>query len=257
MLEQWVVTVPKPLGQTPRRVYVYIPDDFKTDPTAKYPVLYMFDGQNLFYDEQATFGTCWGLKDYLEETQTPVIVVGVECDPVGNGRLSEYSPINFTMKGVDGVIKGKGKRYMDWLVKEFKPYIDSHYPTLPDRANTAIAGSSLGGLMTIYALAKYGRYFSKGAGLSPSLWLTEEDIYPFIRQAKWHKDTQLYLDYGTKEWRNHATQKQAFAKTCAYLTEQDVCVTSHIALGGAHCEASWRTRIPLFMPILGFTPQNK
>ena len=217
--------------------------------------MYMFDGHNLFSDEEATYGKSWGLADYLDFTQTQVIIAAVECNTVGNGRLSEYSPVDFTAwKGEK--IKGRGKKYMDWLVHEFKPYIDETYPTLPDRENTAIGGSSMGGLMTLYAMSKYGKYFSKGAALSPSLWVNGESVIPFIKDAKFRKDTIIYMDYGSRELANHTAQRKAFADTCSTLLQKEVHLTARIVPGGVHSEASWQEQIPFFMNVLGFTPNE-
>ena len=90
MIETWNVTIPQLTGDMPRRAYCYVPDDWKRDRSQRYPVLYMFDGHNVFFDQDATYGRSWRMLDYLEETETPLIVAAVECNHVGNGRLSEY-----------------------------------------------------------------------------------------------------------------------------------------------------------------------
>ena len=148
MVDEWEVEIPALTGAVKRRAYVYLPDGYDYDEDRRYPVMYMFDGHNLFYDGHATYGKSWGLAEYLDSTRTPLIVAAVECNHDGNGRLSEYSPVDFVMKNGDK-IKGRGKKYMDWLVGAFKPYIDKNLRTLPDRSNTAIGGSSMGGLMTV------------------------------------------------------------------------------------------------------------
>lgn len=235
-----------------RRAFIYLPADYGMS-GKRFPVMYMFDGQNLFFDEDATYGKSWGLKDYLDRTKTPLIVAAAECNREGNKRLSEYSPVDFTF---GEKIKGRGKRYLDWLVGEFKPYIDGNFSTLPERANTAVGGSSMGGLMTIYALAKYNKYFSRGAALSPSLWVGGGEVLPFVANGRFGKDTVLYMDYGSKEFKNHAVQKKAFADTVARLTEKNVLLASRIVPGGTHSEASWEKQIPFYMQILGFKPKE-
>lgn len=133
MVKEWEVEIPALTGSKKRKAYVYLPADYGGD--RRYPVMYMFDGHNLFFDSEATFGKSWGLKDYLDFTNTPLIIAAVECNHEGNERLSEYSPVDFTFR--DGVkIEGRGKKYMDWLAGEFKPYIDKTYKTLPDREST-------------------------------------------------------------------------------------------------------------------------
>lgn len=252
MVEELEITVPPLTGGRERLAYIYLPVGY--DGKRRYPVMYMFDGCNLFSDETATYGKSWGLADYLDYTDTPLIIAGVDCNHEGNGRLSEYSPVDFTCDGER--IRGKGKKTMDWLVKEFKPFIDENYATLPDRAHTAIGGSSMGGLMTLYALSKYNRYFSRGAALSPSLWVYGGEIPPFILNGSLKNDTVLYTDYGSKEFSNHPVQKKVFAKTCACLLERGVNITSRVVRGGVHSEASWQKQVPLFMNVLGFLPLN-
>lgn len=254
MVKEWEVEIPPLTGDKKRKAYVYLPKGYdNTD--KRYPVMYMFDGHNLFYDSEATFGKCWGLKDYLDNTNTPIIIAAVECNHEGNERLSEYSPVNFTFKNGDK-IKGRGIKYMDWLVKEFKPYIDSRFRTIPDREHTAIGGSSMGGLMTLFALASYNKYFSRGAALSPSLWVGGGAVPEFIKKSRFGKNTLLYMDYGSKEFKNHEVQKQVFADTCEALILKNVALTSRIVPGGTHSEASWEKQIPFFMNVLGFISEK-
>ena len=253
MIETFEVTIPKLTGDRPRKAYVYLPVGF--DPDDRYPVMYMFDGQNLFSDEEATYGKSWGLADYLDFTETRLIVAAVECNTVGNGRLSEYSPVDFDDWHGEH-IKGRGKVYMDWLVKEFKPYIDDNYPVLTDRENTAIGGSSMGGLMTLYALAAYGRYFSRGAALSPSLWINGGNFTGFLEKGRFAKNCVIYTDYGSREFSNHREQKRAFTEACRILIEKNVNLTARVVPGGTHCEASWEKQIPFFMNALGFYAEN-
>lgn len=255
MVVKWDVKIPALTGERLRKAYVYLPVGYEEEEERRYPVLYMFDGHNLFSDEDATYGKSWGLADYLDYTETQIIVAAVECNTVGNGRLSEYSPVDFTMRGGEK-IKGRGKKYMDWLVHEFKPYIDQNFPTLPDRANTAIGGSSMGGLMTLFAMSKYNKYFSKGAALSPSLWVNGGSVCPFIDDSKFRKDTVIYMDYGSRELKNHSFQRMAFAETSSTLLQKEVQLTARIVPGGVHSEASWQEQIPFFMHVLGFYPNN-
>ena len=251
MLERWEVTLPRLSGDKPRRAYCYLPVGYK-ESDERYPVIYMFDGHNLFNDEEATFGTSWGLLKYLDETKTKVIIAAVECNHEGDSRLQEYSPVDFSFRGKK--LKGRGKAYMDWLVGEFKPYIDSTFKTLPDRANTAIGGSSMGGLMALYALCKYNKIFSKCAALSPSLWVYGGEVPAFLN-GNLNKNTTVYMDYGSKEFVNHEVQKEVFGATAKRLIERDIAVTARVVSGGTHSEKSWKNQVPLFMRVLGFLPE--
>ena len=159
MVEKLPLTIPALSGKTPRNVYVYLPEVAKKNPRKRFPVLYMFDGHNVFFDEDATYGKSWGMKKYMDKNRTPMIIVAVECNHgKNNERLKEYSPFNFGYKNELRIV-GKGEKYMDWLINTLKPITDENYPTLPDRAHTFIAGSSMGGLMSLYAVTKHNDVF--------------------------------------------------------------------------------------------------
>ncbi|MGN1060142.1 MAG: alpha/beta hydrolase [Candidatus Coproplasma sp.] len=241
------IKIPALSGDEERTSYIYLPVGYDNG-DKNYPVLYMFDGHNLFSDEEATYGKSWGLSDYLDYTDTPIIIAAVECNHKGDMRLSEYSPVSFDFHGRKVV--GRGKKYMDWLVGEFKVWVDSSFRTLPDRNNTFIAGSSMGGLMTLYALSKYGKYFSRGAALSPSLWVQNGQVPDFIVKANFKQDTRLFTDYGSKEFKNHSPQRALFGEVFKILCDKGVDVTARVIPNGTHCEATWQGEIPYFMDIL-------
>ena len=253
MIDIFDITIPQLTEDEKRTAYVYVPDRYKDHPEERYPVLYMFDGHNLFFDETASFGKSWGLKEYLEEHDTPLIVAAAACNfhPESyrlGGRFSEYSPFSFTDDRW-GSITGRGNVTMDWMTKEFKPYIDSHYPTLPDREHTFIGGSSMGGLMTIYALLCYNGYFSRGAALSPAVYFTPDDVMEMIRTAEVRKDTALYVDYGETELFGSEAEKD-YRDMVYLLQEKRILLESRIVPGGIHSEVTWEKQIPFFMDVL-------
>lgn len=250
MVHKWNVTIPSLSGETPRTGYVYLPASYDSEPERRYPVLYMFDGHNVFFDEDATFGKSWGMKDYMDTTGKELIIVGIACNSEGNRRLSEYSPVSFDYAPV-GHIQGQGKKYMDWLVRELKPWIDSKYRTIPDRENTWLAGSSMGGLMSLYGVCAYNQYFGKAACLSPSLWVAPGKILELLAKASLKPDTCIYMDYGSDELPNHFGSDSALMTTMQLLLTKGVNPTLRIIPGGTHCEASWERQIPVFMEILG------
>lgn len=250
MVKKWKITIPRLSGDAERSVYIYLPQSYKKETEKRYPVLYMFDGHNVFFDEDATYGKSWGMKKYMDRTKKQLIIVAVECNHIGNGRLEEYSPVNFDNATI-GKIKGRGRVYMNWLVNELKPYIDEHYRTLPDRLNTAICGSSMGGLMALYAGAAYNHIFQRAACLSPSLWVNTGKILELIAGAHIRKDTTIYMDYGSEEMIHHAGNSEALISTSHLLLTKRVNLTLRIIPGGTHCEASWEQQIPIFMDCLG------
>ncbi len=161
--------------------------------------LYMFDGHNVFFDSDATYGKCWGMKEYMDHTNTQVIIVAVECNhSPDNGRLKEYAPFSFHDARC-GSITAKGAITMDWMVHTLKPQIDRDLRTLSDREHTFIAGSSMGGLMSLYAVAQYNSVFGRAAALSPSVWTNVDKLEQLIRRTKIRQNTVIYMDYGSVE----------------------------------------------------------
>ena len=252
MYKEWYVTLPALTGEEERKAYVYVPDSACTDDARRYPVLYMFDGQNLFRDADASYGKSWGLLEYLTAHNIPLIVAAIECNhhsehsPCG-GRLSEYSPFDFSDPHW-GDIRGRGKLTMDYFVHVFKPYIDAHYPTKPDREHTFISGSSMGGLMTLYALMEYNHVFGRGAALSPSLAFSPDGVKRMIRESDIRR-TVLYMDNGSREMRRQRA-KDIYGDVTALLIKKGVMLQSRVIPGGFHSEASWERQIPFFMDTL-------
>ena len=237
MVETFDVSI-TPYGLT-RRTFVYLPDDWQTS-GKKYPVLYMFDGHNLFFDSTATYGTCWGLKEYCD-AHPNWIIAAPECNHEGNKRLEEYCPYQSDWFGG---ITGTGHEYMEWLTKEFKPMMDKRYPTLPGRANTAIGGSSMGGLMSLYALLQYNDTYSRAAALSPSIWVAPDKLSGLVGRAKLAPGTVLYMDYGSREMGNHEGIRRQFSALSGKLMTRGIHLTSRIVPGGTHSEASWEKQLP-------------
>lgn len=250
MIKTWNLTIPELTGDTPRRAYVYVPDSCREDKTQRYPVLYMFDGHNVFFDKDATYGKSWGMKRYMDFTETQLIIAAVECNhsPDG-GRLSEYSPFDFRAKGF-GNIKGRAKTMMDWMVHTFKPYVDKHYPTMPERETTYLGGSSMGGLISLYGVMEYNHVFSKAACLSPSIWFAVSQLDQMIQNAEIGEDTVVYMDYGSREMSFHPNMARQFSRVTGQLLARKVNVDVRIVPGGNHNEASWERQIPFFLNTL-------
>ena len=248
MIQTFDLTIPELSGGELRRAYVWLPDAYDGDPDARFPVLYMFDGQNVFFDEDASFGTSWRMYDYLNAGQTDVIVAAVSCSQTG--RMAEYSPFSHE-NGDAGHVNARGRSTMEWLLGEFKPSIDAQYRTLPDRDNTLIAGSSMGGLMSMYAALDYNGAFSRAACLSPSLWVHPRKSLRMIERARIAPDTCIYFDYGTQEMGNHPKNTEVLCAACSALLHKGVDLTFRLVPGGTHSEESWAQRVPVMMKCLG------
>ena len=97
-----------------RRLHIYLPESY-SEGHEYYPVMYFFDGHNLFCDEDATFGKSWGFKDFLESWNKDIIIVGIECGHEGNERLVEYCPYTFRGQFWGGTIEGTGRDTLQWI----------------------------------------------------------------------------------------------------------------------------------------------
>jgi predicted alpha/beta superfamily hydrolase len=244
----------KPFSQSPRNVWVYLPDSYQTS-KKKYDVLYMFDGHNIFFDNYATYGKSWGMKKYLDETNIDLVVVGVDCNHVGNRRLSEYCPYKPVITELESLpkIEPLGKKTAQWFVKTLKPRIEKKYRVHSDRKHIGIGGSSMGGLMSEYMIAKYNDVFSKAACVSPSTHFCYDDLMELIHNTKFHHDTKLYIDQGSQEVHG----KRLFIDAMEMMLHinhtynQQGCSTyPHLTPGGRHCEKDWERVVPVFLEYL-------
>lgn len=229
-----------------RRVWIYLPPGYESGST-RYPVLYMHDGQNVF-DDATSFVGEWGVDETLDSLNAlgdkGVIVVAV--DHGGSKRFDEYSPWKNAKYG-----GGEGDEYVDFLVRTLKPYIDSRYRTLPDRLNTGIAGSSMGGLISLYAALRYPEVFSRAGVFSPAFWVAPE-AYAQVRDAAPLKsDVRLYFVSGAQE---AATGEEAgvYVKDQERMVDallgaglrRNVNVAAYIRPDGKHSEWFWRREFP-------------
>lgn len=246
MLIKRSIEFPAFTGEEERKMFIYLPNDYQTS-EKYYPVLYMFDGQNVFLDYEATYGRAWRLQEYLDYTQTDLIVVAVECHRGVNGeRNDEYGP--FEMYVDDGDHLAYADQTLDWFINTLKPNIDEKYRTLWDREHTYVAGSSMGGLLSIYALLKYNDIFSKAASLSPAYFLCRKKMMDFIKQYDCF-DGVLYTDYGTDDLEVPRALKD-FIDVNRQLSLKGLCVTSRIIKDGIHNEETWEKQVPFMIQVL-------
>ncbi len=242
------IQIPTLPTKKPRRLYIYTPKGYEQSED-RYPVLYMFDGHNVFYDSHATYGKSWGMKEYLEKSKLPLILAAVECNPEGENRMSEYAPWDISWRG-KMMFEGRGKVTMDWIVNELKPRIDGAYRTLPDREHTLIAGSSMGGLMALYAVVAYNDTFSRAAALSPSLWAARGHGQALLKAHPLLVPTRIYMDMGTGETNGHIIVLTRLFGAAQRLTRAGAHVDARVVPDAQHSEAYWEQRIPVFMEYL-------
>ena len=181
-------TIHSPQLDTERKIWVYLPSGYDSD-SKKYPVIYMHDGQNLF-DKGSSFSGEWRIDEQLDSLQAKAIVIGIEHG--GDKRVDELTPYPNEKYG-----GGHADSYLDFIVNTLKPHVDNHYRTKPDKEHTAIFGSSIGGLVSFYAVLKYPKVFGKVGVFSPSFWFSN-DIYDLVIKTE-HIDARIYFMAGDHE----------------------------------------------------------
>ena len=222
-----------------RPVTVYLPPGYD-EGKERYPVLYMQDGQNLFDAERAYIpGQHWRLKEaadaaITERTAAPVIIVGI--DHAGVARVDEYTPTR------DPRHKGGGRAddYARLLLEELKPLIDSRYRTRPD--DSAIGGSSLGGLVAIYLVLKHPRVFPRAAVMSPSVWWDKRAILREVDAFEGPRP-RIWLDIGGREGADALAGARALRDRLRAHGWNDRLLRYYEDRRGDHSERAWARRV--------------
>ncbi len=217
-----------------RTIRVFLPSGY-SDSDKRYPVFYMHDGQNLF-DKCTSFSGEWGIDETLDSLQKAgfevPIVVG--SDNGGSERLNEYSPwINVEYGG------GKGEAYMEFVVKNLKTYIDSAYRTFPNRENTLIGGSSMGGFISVYACCKYPEIFSKALVFSPAFAFSDSIFY-FLDTFQLKLPTRFYMLAGTNEHQSMVPNMQKMEAVFIKAGISKASIFNKALLDGEHKEWFWK-----------------
>jgi predicted alpha/beta superfamily hydrolase len=225
-----------------RAVSVYLPPQYFEQKERRFPVFYLQDGQNLF-DGRTSYiaGKTWNANttaDRLTEAGEiePLILVGIAN--TGLRRMAEYTPTrDFKMGG------GEGRSYTRLLIEELKPWIDSSYRTLAEATNTGLGGSSLGGLISLYAGFAHPEVFGKLAVMSPSLWWDHRSILNAIEQQATKPDLRIWLDMGTAEGLRHLRDADMLERLLlkrGWGSGVDLAYVK--AQGAVHDERAWSDR---------------
>jgi len=231
----------------------------------RYPVLYMHDGQNLFDPALSFIGVDWGMDEAAtrlmqDECGGGVIVVGIWNSPL---RWREYMP-DKPLAGLQGrALRTRfaeqaggeplSEAYLKFLVRELKPFIDKIYPTLPDAAHTFLMGSSMGGLISLYALIEYPELFGGAACLSTHWPAGEDPLVDFLGaalpRAGWHR---LYFDFGTEtldaDYEPYQRRMDKWVQRAGYRVGHD-WLTRRFS-GAEHSERAWRSRVDMPLAFL-------
>jgi predicted alpha/beta superfamily hydrolase len=192
-----------------RDIFVYLPPSYASG-AGHFPVLYMHDGQNLF-DAATSFAGEWQVDESMEllsKEGIEAIIVGIPH--AGIARLDEYSP--FSASNLGG---GSGDPYLEFVVQTVKPLIDTDFRTLPGRENTGILGSSMGGLISLYAFFRHPDVFGAVGAMSPSLWFANGAIYKVVRAAPFTSG-KIYLDAGTREFGGNSSWLNILGRSRRY-----------------------------------------
>ncbi|MCB9344319.1 MAG: T9SS type A sorting domain-containing protein [Lewinellaceae bacterium] len=229
-----------------RRVWIYLPPDYANS-NKNYPVLYMQDAQNLF-NVQTSFSGEWKVDESLNQLFSKgdygCIVVGI--DNGGQYRLDEYSPWLNSQYNAGG----QGDEYVDFLVNTLKPYIDLYYRTLPGRLTTGVAGSSMGGLISMYAFSERQDIFSKAGIFSPAFWYSGNNAASHVASHPKQGAARVYFLAGADE-ENDGSQTNYVvddmmevinALSAAGFSNSEKQV--HIASDGQHAEWFWAREFP-------------
>jgi predicted alpha/beta superfamily hydrolase len=224
-----------------RDVIVYLPPGYD-DGSRRYPVMYMHDGQNLF-DPETSFvrGRTWQVREHADKLilsgeMEPLVIVGIYNTP---RRLEEYTHARDRRMG-----GGEADDYGRLLVEELKPWIDQEYRTLPDETNTAMGGSSLGGLVTLYLGLKHAETFGKLAVMSPSIWWNHKSMLGFVNEYEGPPWPRIWLDVGDGEGkRTHADVDLLYKRLIVNGWKPEAHLHYKMVHGGTHDETAWAARV--------------
>ncbi|MDQ6597813.1 alpha/beta hydrolase [Bacillus salipaludis] len=231
-----------------RKIRVYVPESYQSTRT-KYPVLYMHDGQNVFDDREAIGGVSLGLEKYLHDKKLDVIVVAIDQNP--KERLNEYCPwvdgaYCEDVLGQPSTTGGKGKQYVEFIVNVLIPFIHNKYRTLKN-AN-AIAGASLGVLISTYAACVYPEAFQHVAGISCAFYRNQEEIENLLFESNLSHIKSFYMDCGDKEARNDHVVSEKFLKSnervCEIIKNKIFYSQFKVVKNGEHHYKYFIDRVP-------------
>ena len=227
----------------PRDIVVWLPPSYDSLPNKKYPVIYMQDGQNIFDPSTSSFGVDWQIDETADslikaKSIEEIIVVGIYNT---YKRRVEYTPTD------------TGYAYLKFIVNELKPFIDYTYHTLPDRENTTVGGSSLGGLISFMMLWEYSDIFSKAACLSPAFKIggiyNHDFVFPVKNYSGPKKDIKIYVYNGgvglEEELQPGIDEMIEALKEKGYELDKDMLWIKDNSAG--HNEVAWSKRVYQFL----------
>jgi predicted alpha/beta superfamily hydrolase len=239
-----------------RDITLYLPPGYGDRDDVRYPVLYMHDGQNLFEAERAFIpGQHWRLGEAADEaiasrTARPMIIVGI--DNTGASRIDEYTPTHDPLRNGGG----KANDYGRMILEELKPAIDGKFRTLPDAPNTALGGSSLGGLATLHLGLTHPDVFGNLAVMSPSVWWHNRAILSDVERFASPQRPRIWLDMGGREGvegLNDARSLRDLLRSKGWSDDADFSYFEDRRAD--HSERAWAKRAPAVLEFLFPPPE--
>lgn len=233
-----------------RRIWAWLPASYDENTTARYPVVYMHDGSNLFDAATSLTGIEWQVDEVTTEAWEhsgafdEFIVIGIDqFVTLGDGsrqnrRQGEYNP---TDDQVSLALPPLGKTYARMIATELKPQVDAALRTRPEAADTAIMGSSLGASVSFWAVSAHPQQFGRLGGLSPAGVIDNASIAAALLQAPPRLE-RLYLDTGTAEGTANLDVFVPAFRALGYV-EGDGFELFY-ETGGEHTETAWARRLP-------------
>lgn len=240
--------------QNTRKIRIYLPPSYCETEAKCYPVLYMHDGQNIFSGSEGLFGGSWEVDLTAERlihagVIEEIIIVGIDNNPERSDEYCHVAPDKFSV-GRMGLTdyerkkNPKGIRYEDFLIHTVKPYIDTHFRTLPDRENTALMGSSLGGLVTYFIGLRHPEVFGKLGIISPAFhWLDFKHLLTLSGQPP-----KIWMDAGEGEGHYVENSRKVVRNLLAQGMKAGENLAYYQVPGAIHNEADWRARV--HMPLI-------
>jgi predicted alpha/beta superfamily hydrolase len=237
-----------PFDGTARVVRIFLPEAYHRDSSARFPVLYMHDGQNVFDHPESALAETWCANVTMDRLVRegglpPWLIVAVDHPP---DRFAEYTPWDYP----EAHVQARAQVYARFLIERLKPFIDRHLRTRPEAQSTATMGSSLGGLVSLYLGLAHADVFGRVGALSPTVMWSRGEIY-----RRWRRDpahwTRIYLDAGLHEtleldgihfdYGAHARAFHAHLERLGYGDHELFLV---LEPGGQHSERDWARRLP-------------
>ena len=222
-----------------RSVRVYLPPGYADCTDCRYPVLYFMDGQNVF-DAATSYAGEWGADEVLDglHEKHGLAVIAVALDHGGEARMQELS-----VWPNPEFLPAKGEAYLADLIGAVKPAVDARYRTQPEAASTAVAGSSMGGLMAHAAVMRHPEVFGRALVFSPSYWFSPA-IAQETARTPLRPGQRVYIYVGGSEGGGMQSDAEAMATRWKATLPDTAALTFKVVASAGHNEAAWRATLP-------------